>query len=295
MPELPEVERVARTLAPIIVGLRVVTADLRRPDIVEGEATAPALLKGAKIARVARHGKQLAILSEDGRALVVQLGMTGQLTARRPGVSGDPQPWPDGDRHVHAIWDLEGGSDEGAVDAAGTRRRAGGRVRMVFRDPRRFGGLTPIGSVEALAARWAELGPDALEVTGAGLWDALRGTRRAVKAALLDQRVVAGVGNIYADEALHAAKIRPSRSARRLGAERAGALAASVRAVLAAAVEAGGSTLRDFVDADGEPGSYRDRHQVYGRGGEACRRCGAPLRSGVIAQRTTVWCPACQK
>jgi formamidopyrimidine-DNA glycosylase len=139
------------------------------------------------------------------------------------------------------------------------------------------------------------LGPDALEVSGERLFERTRGSARAIKAGLLDQRVLAGVGNIYADESLFLAGIAPRRRAERLSREQCERLAACVRGVLAVAIEAGGSTLRDYVDADGRAGASQFAHRVYGRGGQACVACGRVLRSAVVGQRTTVWCGGCQK
>jgi formamidopyrimidine-DNA glycosylase len=201
--------------------------------------------------------------------------MTGQLlhraTDRRPRLP----PAPDGS-HVHAVWEFDHG-------------------RVLFRDPRRFGALRVFASTAALDEHWAGLGPDALTITADQLAAALRGSARPVKAALLDQAVVAGVGNIYADEALFAAGVRPTRLCRNLRDAQIQAIASSIRAVLAGAVQAGGSTLRDYVDGDGNPGSYQRSHAVYGRAGEPCPRCGRPLKSVTVAQRTTVWCSACQR
>lgn len=269
MPELPEVERVRRTLEAALVGRRIVTVQVNRRDVIDGPNDGPSLLVGSRIARISRKGKQLAIESEQGGVLVGHLGMTGQFLV------GTPAPLA-ALSHVHVTWTLEP------------------TITLAFRDPRRFGGLWPLSSPAALHERWGRLGPDALGVTAEQLREALRGGRRACKAVLLDQQAIAGVGNIYADEALFQAGISPRLRADRLTIDETARLAAALRAILASSVEAGGSTLRDFVDAQGNPGAYRDRHQVYGRAGEACVRCGMALRSGVVAQRTTVWCAGCQ-
>ncbi|MBL8763482.1 MAG: bifunctional DNA-formamidopyrimidine glycosylase/DNA-(apurinic or apyrimidinic site) lyase [Phycisphaerae bacterium] len=275
MPELPEVERVVRSLRPHALGAVVHAVRLLRRDICEGPSTPADLLEGDSIAAVSRRGKLMSIHGRSGRVLCVHLGMTGQLTIR------NEAPDPRRETHVHAVWTL-------------ARARV---VRwLVFRDPRRFGGLWTFPSAERFVAeRLGELGPDALETTAARLSDRLRGSRRAVKAALLDQSVLAGVGNIYADEALFEARIRPTRPAARLRAPEFDALARSVRAVLARAIEAGGSTLRDYLDADGKPGGAARLHRVYGRAGQPCVACAGALKSATVAQRTTVWCPRCQK
>jgi len=283
VPELPEVERVRRSLVPHLVGARVAAAELRRVDIAEswmgepgalvgGATTGRALLVGGVVDRVERLGKQLAIVTTDGRAVCVHLGMTGQLRCCEA----------EGLTHVHCVWRLV--------------RAGGGGVTLTFRDPRRFGGVWTYESVEALrAGRWGALGPDALGATGAAVAAGVRGSRRAVKAVLLDQGVLAGVGNIYADEALYAAGIRPGRRGDRITRREAERLAGALREVLERSIASGGSTLRDYVDADGVAGTSQLTHAVYGRGGKACLRCERPLRRGVVAGRTTVWCATCQR
>lgn len=280
MPELPEVEHLRRSLEPFLIGRRVVSAKLGRSDVAESfdvaasdrlrrvRTTAGRLLQGTTIASLIRHGKQLAILADSGRVLVVQLGMSGSMTV------GNAQARPP--EHTHAVWSL-------------------GQTRLLFTDPRRFGGLTTYPSVDLLRRhRWSLLGPDALGITGKELTTRLAGTSRAIKIALLDQGFLAGVGNIYADEALFEARIAPETMAPRIPADRAEALAAAIRLVLGRAINAGGSTLRNYVDASGTPGKAQAGHAVYGRAGLPCVRCQRPLRSAIIAQRTTVWCQSCQ-
>lgn len=300
MPELPEVETVRRTLLPRVVNSTVLAAKLLRRDVLIApgdpaggfarQRTRPAaqparllpadLLERCTIRDVLRRGKQLAILAQDAagaeHALIIQLGMSGQLFLED---SGTPEPGHTA--HVHALWMLDA--------------RASGATRLVFRDPRRFGGLRILRSREALDEHWRQLGPDALVLTPSHLHACARGSARAIKALLMDQAAVAGIGNIYADEALFRARVRPSRPARRLKQAEAEALAAAVREVLREAVEARGSTLRDYRDADGREGDFQARHAVYGRGGMPCTRCRGRLRSAVLGQRTTVWCPSCQR
>lgn len=282
MPELPEVETIRAELASTIVGLRVLNVDVRRAGVIRGRRDSAALFEGLTLATPRRHGKQLALLGEgaagsEPRAMVVHLGMSGQLL--RLG----PEEAPVRSDHIHVRWEL--------VDARG---RGAGSV--IFRDPRRFGGIWTYDSFEQLyEARWSGLGPDA---AGEDLTPRLleyRRSVRSVKATMLDQQVMAGVGNIYADEALFEAGIRPQRSMRRLKPTEMGRLAASIRAVLERAITARGSTLRDYRTSGGESGGFQMQHQVYGRGGLACRRCGKALRSGVVGQRSTVWCPLCQR
>lgn len=277
MPELPEVETIRRSLETAIVGGRVEGVTVRRPGYVAGGRTGRDLLVGGVIESVRRHGKQQAIVARDGRALCVQLGMSGQmlLTPGCDGEAADPT-------HTHVAWSLRGAG--------------GDTVRLLMRDPRRFGGVRTFADVRILEGEcWAKLGPDALTVGDDELAVALSKTGRAVKAAILDQCLVAGVGNIYADESLHRAGVHPGTPADRLSRRRSDRLASAIREVLAEAVEARGSTMRDYRDPAGDSGGYFARRRVYGRGGEACRSCGATLRAGMIGQRTTTWCPKCQR
>lgn len=226
------------------------------------------LLDGARIACLERRGKRLAFVASDGRALVVQLGMSGQLLA----VPSDDRT------HRHVSWSVSGRTHP-----------------VVFRDPRRFGGVTAYPSVAEMHAAWdAELGDDALGIGAGRLMQALAGAR-AVKAALLDQRTIAGVGNIYADESLFRAGIDPRSRCSRLDEHQVEALAKAIRAVLRRAVRTGGSTLRDHRTAFGVPGQAQQTHAVYGRAGEPCLRCGTPIRSMRLAGRATCWCPGCQR
>jgi formamidopyrimidine-DNA glycosylase len=292
MPELPEVETVRRGVASGLIGRAVVRIELRRRDVLvmpgdpaggfsrqrrplRGAAPAPVrgvdLLEGCAVERVERRGKQIAVVGREAggeeRALIVQLGMTGHLGWCR----GEEE-----EAHTHALWTLDDGR------------------RLAFTDPRRFGGLRSLVGAGALEDHWAALGPDALTITGDDLAAALRRTKRDVKSVLLDQRALAGVGNIYADEALFASGIDPRARADRLTLQRVERLAASIRDVLAAAVEAGGSTIRDYRSPSGESGGYQGTHRVYGRGGESCLTCGTKLVNLRLAQRATVRCPICQ-
>lgn len=285
MPELPEVEHLRGTLTPHLVGRTIVRVNVRRRDVIRVDrldVARPAsarvrrgLLEGARIHELRRHGKQLAIIADgDAPALLVQLGMTGQLIF----VPAGQQPQ-QGDHH-HVIWHL-------ASEPPGDR--------LIFRDPRRFGGLTLFGSRAALESiNWARLGPDALTVRHRDLHAALAATTRAVKAALLDQQVVAGVGNIYADEALHRAGIHPLHPAHHLDRIETRRLGQAIRSTLQQAVRAGGTTLRDYVDGNGRGGRNRPDLRAYGRVGLPCWNCGEPMEHLLVAQRTTTICPKCQ-
>lgn len=274
MPELPEVESVRRSLEPLVLGRVITRAEVRRRDfcvVVAGKktrgSTPEEFLQSARVTRLERLGKQVAIVAGDGRSVCLQLGMSGYVD-----VASRDEP-----KHTHAVWTLDNGT------------------RVLFVDPRRFGGLTCYPTFEALRERqWGGLGPDGLELKAERLIEACRGTKRAIKAVLLDQSVVAGVGNIYADESLFASGIDPRTMARRVTPARLERLANAVRAVLHKAVDLKGSTLRDYRDAAGQPGGAQATHAVYGRAGKACVRCETVLRSGQVAQRTTVWCPSCQ-
>lgn len=271
MPELPEVESVRRQLAPQLAGRRIVAVQAC-PQARFGDLSAAT---GRRLTRVRRRGKYLlAGLSAEGadteHELVVHLGMTGSLHFR--GAHG----WsPDG--YVRATFAL----DDGTLD---------------FRDVRRFGRLTlvPAGNYAGIATL-AGLGPEPLSdaFTPEGLHAALARTRMAVKPFLLTQRPVAGVGNIYADEALWRAGIDPR--ARRVGRERAVRLWAAIRQVLAEAVEREGTTFRDYRMVNGQPGGFADSLAAYGRAGEPCLRCASPLVQTQVSGRGTTYCRRCQR
>ncbi len=274
MPELPEVETVRRTLAPLWVGKAVRTVEIKRPDFVR---LAPpgsrfkALGKGSTVTDILRLGKQMAVCFDDGRAVHLHLGMSGQVFVVPAGRS------PERADHVHVRWKLDDGTS------------------VLFRDPRRFGGVWAFASVDELhRQRWDALGPDALTISTADLRLGLGRSTRAIKACLLDQTVLAGVGNIYADEALFLAGINPHTPAHELEAGQTRKLASAVRSVLKAAVAARGSTLRDFMDAEMQSGSQQSRFRAYSRAGRPCRRCGRVLLQSTVSQRTTSHCPSCQ-
>jgi formamidopyrimidine-DNA glycosylase len=285
MPELPEVESLRRSLEPLVLGRRVLRAiaprkplHVRPPNVPPNRParlTASDLLEGLTITATARRGKQLALLSREGPALVVHLGMSGQLLHLAAGTPL-PSPRTQPGKHLHARWELDDGS------------------RLLFRDPRRFGGLVPFVSREALHGHWsATLGPDALTLSDDDLLGRLDSVR-AIKALLLDQSALAGIGNIYADEALHRAGLHPGTPADQLTPEQARSLAGHLRELLAQAIALRGSTLRDYRSAEGLPGDATRLHLVYGRSGQPCLACGTTIASAALAQRTTAWCPRCQ-
>lgn len=268
VPELPEVETIRIALDPLLAGRTIVGAGAHPSAKF---ASAPAAI-GSTVTGVRRRGKYLLtdLHTPGGKAaeLVVHLGMTGQL---RPGMD------PDGP-HVRAWWRLDDGTT------------------LVFRDVRRFGRIAVVAagdhrSLPTLAA----LGPEPFsdDFTPDGLWRALARSTTRVKTQLLGQRVVAGVGNIYADEALWRAGIAPAT--RRIGRDRAGRLHAAVRDALAVGLANGGTTLRDYRTVSGEPGRNQSALACYGRSGQPCRRCGTALRRSVVDARGTTSCPTCQR
>ncbi|OWK43127.1 bifunctional DNA-formamidopyrimidine glycosylase/DNA-(apurinic or apyrimidinic site) lyase [Fimbriiglobus ruber] len=275
MPELPEVETVVRDLRPLLVGkrLRAVRTgkqSLRRPW--QAAWTRP--LTGATVAAVRRRGKWI-LIDLDGKAssprLLIHLGMTGQLTVAAASV---PQP-----DHLHLWFDLDGGDQQ-----------------LRFRDPRRFGSADVFPDETALEAFLAErLGPEPFDLDAAAFRASLRHTTRPIKAVLLDQTVVAGVGNIYADEALHRVGLHPETRAQTIGSARADALREAVTTVLLHAIENRGSSIRDYVDGEGQKGGFQHEFRVYGRGKEPCLTCATTIEVVRVAGRSSHFCPRCQK
>lgn len=262
MPELPEVETVVRSLLPVLPGQRILQAELRKSRVLIGSAEdIAAAVAGQKISGVERHGKFIAIHLERGY-LVVHLGMTGRLL-----IDAETTKW------THAIFTLECNV-------------------MLYDDPRQFG---RIEYGEALPARVARLGPEPLQVDRLEFARRVKERKSPVKAMLLNQLVVRGVGNIYADEALFRAGIHPRRLAASLGKDRVNRLYAAMQEVLAEAIEQRGSSMSDYVDADGRKGSFQNLHRVYQRTGEPCVTCGTPVKRIVVAQRSTHYCPQCQR
>jgi len=279
MPELPEVETVRRGLEARIQGLRFREVEARRGDLrwplPQGFAAA---LAGRRVVALRRRGKYLLIdldggpADDGGRVLLVHLGMSGRIV-----IGGQENELP---RHEHVVFVLEDG------------------VRVRFRDHRRFGAMD-LFAPAAEPAHWllAGLGPEPLDpgFTAQVLRDRLAGRRSPLKAALLDQKLVAGLGNIYVCEALFRARLSPRRIAATVGPVRAGRLAAAIRQVLEEAIAAGGSSLRDYVDASGELGYFQTRFRVYDRAGMPCPECATPVNRIVQSARSSYFCPACQR
>lgn len=270
MPELPEVETTRRGLQPLVAGQTIRSLRVREPRLRwPVEPSLDRRLRNRKVLELARRGKYLLICTDAG-TLLVHLGMSGSLRflpeRREP------------ERHDH--FDLE------FVSGAMLR----------FNDPRRFGSLHWSASP---AAHWLlkNLGPEPLgaDFSGNYLWRMSRGRRVAIKTLLMNGRIVAGLGNIYANEALFRAGIHPSRQAGRVSRKRLQRLADAVEDVLREAIQAGGTTLQDFVGGDGKPGYFQLALDAYGRAGEPCVRCGQRIRVRTIGQRATYYCPNCQR
>jgi formamidopyrimidine-DNA glycosylase len=272
MPELPEVETVARGLAVVLPGRRVLGVRLGKTDFIAEPSRLVRELPGSMLRAVRRLGKfllvEVAPANGDGRArtLLVHLGMTGQLTVRAAAEPLAP--------HTHIVCALDDG------------------IELRYTDPRRFGRVALTDELEPLLSR---LGADPLEISREEFCRRLGSRRAQVKALLLDQSVLRGVGNIYADEALWRARIHPARQAALLGHTRLANLHRELRRLLLDAIRLGGSSISDYVGANGERGRFQLRHRVYDREGKPCRRCGAPIRRTLVAGRSSYFCPRCQR
>ena len=265
MPELPEVETVTRSIAPL-VGRRIVSAEFRNMRILRGgdPDRMSAALQGRRIGSVKRYGKFIVVTlkGEPAGYLLLHLGMTGRLL-----LGGDAG------KHTHAIFTFD-------------------RGLLLFDDSRQFG---CIQYSDEFPVRVARLGPEPLEVTYDEFFSALRRRKTRIKALLLNQSFLRGIGNIYADEALFRAGIHPLAMANRLRADRVRKLYDSVVRVLTEAIDAGGSSISDYVDAEGRKGFFQFSHRVYQRTGEPCVNCGTVIRRILVAQRSSHYCPKCQK
>ena len=277
MPELPEVETVARGLRREVVGRTILGVNLGKTDFIDDPPALEERLPGQKILAVERYGKFMLLRLSSGEssnhrsgeaALLVHLGMTGMLRAQ---AAHDPQL-----KHTHVVMPLDDGRE----------------LRYV--DPRRFGRMAYL-SGESLSRELLRFGADPLEVT----LDEFRkriGQRHArIKALLLDQSVLRGVGNIYADESLWKAKIHPASLGDRLKSDEVARLYAVLQDILQKAITLRGSSISDFLDAEGVPGEYQQHHRVYGREGKSCSRCKAAVRRIIVAGRSSYFCPTCQK
>ena len=271
MPELPEVETVVMTLRPRVVGRAIAGVALHRADVVSPPGTdLRGELIGRGIASVDRRGKRIVFTLDGGIRFYVHLGMTGQLTV----VARDAPTPP----HTH----LE-------IVLAGNGTFSPEHLR--FRDPRRFGGIWWLGTVDGADTN---IGPEPLRLRPAQLVRKLSRTRRAIKTALLDQRLIAGLGNIYVDESLFLARIHPLTPANDLTPQQVGRLSRAIKATLNRAIRHRGSSLRDYVDAEGSAGGFQNLHRVYDRAGKPCRVCRTPIKRIVLGGRSTHFCAKCQ-
>lgn len=283
MPELPEVETVRRGLSPVMEGQVIVQARVNRPDLRwPFPPDMAARLSGRQVTALRRRSKYILADLDSGESLLIHLGMSGRML-----VSGDPlgqfvHDHPAAEKHDHVVLDMANGA------------------RITFNDPRRFGAMDLLNTATAERHKLlAQIGPEPLgnDFNEPYLVAALKGRNTPVKSALLDQRIVAGLGNIYVCEALFRARISPQRKAGQIAAPRVAAMVPIIRQVLSEAIEAGGSSLRDFRQADGELGYFQHSFDAYGREGEPCR---APGCSGTIARitqagRSSFYCPICQR
>ncbi|ABK44130.1 DNA-(apurinic or apyrimidinic site) lyase / Formamidopyrimidine-DNA glycosylase [Magnetococcus marinus MC-1] len=274
MPELPEVETTRRGIEPALVGKRLCGVVVRQPQLrwPIPVKTLEKELVGQVIQQVARRAKYLLWRCPQG-TLLVHLGMSGSLRIV-------PEHTPPA-KHDHVDWVMEGGQ----------------MVRL--HDPRRFGAVVwiPVTSPEEEHPLLAKLGPEPLHrsLNGRYLHQGSRGRQLAVKNYIMDQSVVVGVGNIYASEALFRAGIAPAQAAGKVGLGRYRALACAIKAVLGDSIEQGGTTLRDFIGSDGKPGYFVQSLNVYGRAGKACPKCGTTIEKQVLGQRSSYYCPQCQR
>lgn len=293
MPELPEVETVRRGLLPVLEGQQIRSVEARRPDLrFPLPVRFQRRLAGRRVLRLMRRAKYLVADLDSGESLLMHLGMTGRLTVEKRlgrealadyvyGSGGDPA-------HDHVVLRMSDGSS------------------VVYNDPRRFGFMLFAGTQDlALHPLMRDLGPEPLgdDFTAPYLAARAAGKKVNLKAFLMDQRVVAGLGNIYVSEALHRASLSPDRAAKTLlsrhgkTTDHARRLVASVREVLEEAIAAGGSTLRDYRHADGSRGAFQEKFYAYDRAGERCLRpgCGGTLRRVTHSGRATFYCPRCQR
>ena len=274
MPELPEVESVRRQLAPLIEGRRFERVEVSDPRLTRplDPAFVARSLEGERVAVLDRRGKYLIVRFESGRALLIHLRMTGSLQHAREGAATE-------DPYRRAVVRLDDGSD------------------VAYRDVRRFGTWLVLEREEEAPYLAARVGaePFARSFTAARLGERFANRRAPVKSAILDQRTLAGVGNIYADEALWYARVHPLREARSLDEAETAALHRGIRKALERGIERQGSTLRDYRLPNGESGGMQREFKVYGREGEPCARCGTPIEKIRLAGRGTWYCPACQR
>ncbi|PYT76883.1 MAG: bifunctional DNA-formamidopyrimidine glycosylase/DNA-(apurinic or apyrimidinic site) lyase [Acidobacteria bacterium] len=281
MPELPEVETVARGLRQAILGRRILSVTLGKTDFIDDPVALEQNLPGRRIEAIERYGKFMLLRlsapnGTNGRfhgddakqaSLLVHLGMTGQMA---PSPAEKPR-----EKHTHVCLLLDDGRE------------------LRYTDARRFGRMAYLTEAP-LAEELTRFGADPLEVSKEEFVKRIRERRARVKALLLDQSVLRGVGNIYADESLWRAKIHPAQLGAKLAPKQAESLWRALQEILRKAIVLRGSSISDFLDAEGEPGEYQRRHRAYGREGKACQRCSTAIRRGIVAGRSSYFCPQCQ-
>jgi formamidopyrimidine-DNA glycosylase len=274
MPELPEVETVVRGLRAAVLGRCIAGVRLGKTDFIENPAQLAARLPGKRIAAIERYGKFISLqLKNEGHAeaeacLAIHLGMTGQIVVRRPEDAVAP--------HTHVFVSLDDGRE------------------IRYTDMRRFGRIRLLSGPLAAGMR-KRLGQDPLEVSAEEFRTLLGGRRTMIKALLLDQHALRGMGNIYVDESLWRARVHPRRRAVTLAAKQVDQLFRAIQHVLRAAIEHRGSSISDYLDAEGQPGTYQQRHRVYQREGRPCARCRMKIRRVIVAGRSSYFCPRCQR
>jgi formamidopyrimidine-DNA glycosylase len=274
MPELPEVETVVRGLRAVLPGKRILNVRLGKTDFIDDPAALELQLPGSKVVAVRRHGKFIVVELEaaNGRkheaSLLIHLGMTGQIVTCPPEVPVMP--------HTHVFLALDDGRE------------------LRYTDIRRFGRMGMLATT-AYESVLGKLGLDPLETTEEGFRTRIRSRRAHIKALLLDQSVLRGMGNIYTDESLWRARIHPRRLGANLTEDEVHRLYGVVRRVLNEAIRMGGSSISDYVDAQGQPGEFQIRHRAYGREGKKCSRCRNTIRRIIVAGRSSYFCPFCQR
>ena len=269
MPELPEVQTVVNTLSPKVSGSVIISGRLIRSDILTpADCDFIADIVGHRVPTVFRRAKRIVFAMDDGNHFYIHLGMTGRIRIEPPDA---PLA-----RHTHLLLDFRTGT--------------GDIFQVRFIDPRRFGGVWWLGR----NCDDPNLGPEPLNLNSKALASRLQGTTRFIKSTLLDQAVIAGLGNIYVDEALHASGIHPLTRTHRLKPEQIAALSKAIKAVLNRAIKHRGSTLRDYMDVEGRAGEFQKIHRVYDREDQPCLKCGEKVRRIVVGGRSTHFCPVCQ-
>ena len=297
MPELPEVQTVVNTLRPSLLGKTISRVTLNRQDIVTpANIDLPARLAGQTITDINRRGKRIVFTLATGEQFYIHLGMSGRLGMHPPDAPLVA--------HTHLVLQLHLEPARPGPDRLETSRLSGGAgssrktasagspLELRFTDPRRFGGIWWLGHDQSPDLN---MGPEPLKTRPAQLAKRLSRTTRPIKNALLDQTVIAGLGNIYVDESLFGAGIHPLTPANQLTPEQIARLSRSIKATLRKALRHRGSTLRDYRDGDGLPGDFQSRHRVYDREGKPCRTCKTPIERIVLGGRSTHFCPRCQR